>query len=229
MYSKLAAKSKFNTKCYNKRQQPVSKITIHHMAGSMSAASCIDFWKRSGRQVSANYVIGKDGEIVCMLEEEFRAWTSSSSWNDHRAITIEVANSGGSPSWEVSAVVLQSLINLCADICSRYDITPAYTGDSKGSFTFHCMYTQTECPGPYIKSNIKDILRKIKDNLSIPKDYKVKVTAKSLNIRDGAGTKYKIVGKITDQGIYTITDIQNGWGKLKSGAGWISLKYTKEV
>ena len=29
---------------------------------------------------------------------------------------------------------------------------------------------------------------------------------------------------ITDRGTYTITEIQNGyWGRLKSGAGWISV------
>ena len=29
--------------------------------------------------------------------------------------------------------------------------------------------------------------------------------------------------------LYTIVDEKDGWGKLKSGAGWISLKYTTKV
>jgi hypothetical protein len=61
------------------------------------------------------------------------------------------------------------------------------------------------------------------------KPYKVQVTAYALNIRAGAGTNYKINGIIKDKGIYTIVDEKNGFGKLKSGAGWISLKYTKKV
>lgn len=59
--------------------------------------------------------------------------------------------------------------------------------------------------------------------------YRVKVTADVLNIRKGAGTKHKITGKITDHGVYTIVEEENGWGKLKSGAGWIYLKYTKKL
>ena len=59
--------------------------------------------------------------------------------------------------------------------------------------------------------------------------YQVKVTASVLNYRKGPGTNYGINGTITDKGIYTIVKESNGWGKLKSGAGWISLKYTKKL
>ena len=64
--------------------------------------------------------------------------------------------------------------------------------------------------------------------------YRVKVTASALNIRKGAGTNYGINGVITDKGVYTIVDEANGkgatkWGKLKSGAGWISLDFCKKV
>ena len=61
--------------------------------------------------------------------------------------------------------------------------------------------------------------------------YRVKVNdATVLNIRSGAGTNFKVVGKISDNGIYTIVQEAIGtgakkWGKLKSGAGWISLDY----
>jgi N-acetylmuramoyl-L-alanine amidase len=67
------------------------------------------------------------------------------------------------------------------------------------------------------------------------KSYLVRVTASSLNIRKGAGTNYAVVGLITDKGTYTIIEeskgkgSDKGWGKLKSGAGWISLDYCKKV
>lgn len=54
----------------------------------------------------------------------------------------------------------------------------------------------------------------------------IKVTVSKLNIRSGAGTSYPVTGTITDKGTYTITEISNGWGKLKSEKGWISLSYT---
>lgn len=59
--------------------------------------------------------------------------------------------------------------------------------------------------------------------------YKVKVTVDALNIRDGAGTNYKINGCIRDYGVYTIVETKNGFGKLKSGQGWICLDYTKKI
>ena len=59
--------------------------------------------------------------------------------------------------------------------------------------------------------------------------YKVKITASTLNVRNGAGTKHKINTTVKKGEIYTIVAESNGWGKLKSGAGWISLAYTKKV
>jgi hypothetical protein len=59
--------------------------------------------------------------------------------------------------------------------------------------------------------------------------YKVQVDVGVLNIRAGAGTNYKINGQIKDRGIYTIVEEKNGFGKLKSGAGWIYLDYTKKI
>lgn len=59
--------------------------------------------------------------------------------------------------------------------------------------------------------------------------YTVKVTASVLNVRKGAGTKYAVATTVKKGEIYTIVDESNGWGKLKSGAGWISLKYTEKI
>jgi len=64
--------------------------------------------------------------------------------------------------------------------------------------------------------------------------YLVKVTADVLNIRANAGTNYAVVGQIKDHGVYTIVAESNGtgaskWGKLKSGAGWISLDYVEKI
>lgn len=62
-------------------------------------------------------------------------------------------------------------------------------------------------------------------------EFKVKVIENELNIRSGAGTAYKVVGVIKDHGIYTIVEVKDNWGKLKSGAGWINInsKYVNRV
>lgn len=59
--------------------------------------------------------------------------------------------------------------------------------------------------------------------------YLVKVTASALNVRKGPSTSYAITTVIHQDEVYTIVGENNGWGKLKSGAGWISLKYTKKI
>ena len=63
------------------------------------------------------------------------------------------------------------------------------------------------------------------------KDYQVKITTKSLNIRAGAGTNHKIVGTVKKNYIFTIVETKGSWGRLKSGAGWISIstKYVKHL
>ena len=52
-----------------------------------------------------------------------------------------------------------------------------------------------------------------------------------LNIRQEPTTKSKINGQIFKDQVFTIVEEKNGWGKLKSGAGWISLnsKYVKRL
>ena len=60
-------------------------------------------------------------------------------------------------------------------------------------------------------------------------NYKVKITATSLNIRKGAGTNYGINGSVKKGQVFTIVEEKDGWGKLKSGAGWIKLEYTKKL
>lgn len=65
---------------------------------------------------------------------------------------------------------------------------------------------------------------------STPKElFKCRITCQILNIRKGPGMSYAIVGTIRDRGIYTIVEKKGTWGKLKSGAGWISLNYVKKL
>lgn len=80
---------------------------------------------------------------------------------------------------------------------------------------------------PPTDSVIHDIVQETQT--APPKSYLVKVDTDVLNVRAGAGTSYPINTKIKRGQIYTIVDEKDGWGKLKSGAGWISLKYTVRV
>ena len=65
--------------------------------------------------------------------------------------------------------------------------------------------------------------------------FLVRVTAKDLRIRKGNGTDTAWTGKYVPPGVYTIVEVKAGkgsnagWGRLKSGAGWIALSYCKRV
>ncbi len=65
--------------------------------------------------------------------------------------------------------------------------------------------------------------------------YDVRVDITDLNIRTGAGTNFDRTGKFTGKGVFTIvaesagSGSVKGWGKLKSGAGWISLDYCTKI
>lgn len=62
---------------------------------------------------------------------------------------------------------------------------------------------------------------------SVP--FLVKVSISDLNIRKGPGTNYARTGQFTGIGVFTIVDVSGDWGKLKSGAGWISLNYAVRI
>ena len=146
----------------NPRQDKIRKITIHHMAGNLSVESCGNVFQNKSRQSSSNYGIGTDGRVGLYVEEENRAWTSSSKANDNQAVTIEVANDGKAPDWHVSDKALEKTIELCADICRRNGIEKLnFTGDSTGNLTMHKMFTATTCPGSYLESKFPYIAAEV--------------------------------------------------------------------
>lgn len=65
--------------------------------------------------------------------------------------------------------------------------------------------------------------------------FSVRVDITDLNIRTGAGTNYTKTGETTGKGVFTIVEVKAGngasagWGRLKSGAGWISLDYATRL
>lgn len=65
--------------------------------------------------------------------------------------------------------------------------------------------------------------------------FLVTVNITDLNIRKGPGTAYDCTGQFTGIGVFTILEVKSGkgstvgWGRLKSGAGWISLDYVTRI
>lgn len=78
----------------------------------------------------------------------------------------------------------------------------------------------------YGGSTVADIVTEAKNT---PTGYLVKINTDVLNVRAGAGTSYPINTQVRRGQIYTIVDEVNGYGKLKSGAGYIKLSYTTKI
>ena len=151
---------------YSERMGEITKITVHHAATVASAKQIANHFQAKTTRASANYVIGKDGEIVRCVDEKLRAWTSSNAANDNMAVTIEVANSGGAPDWPVSEKAWLSLVKLCVDICRRNRIDKlTYTGGPSGNLTLHRFFAATECPGPYLTGRMPELVEAVNSRL----------------------------------------------------------------
>lgn len=225
----------------------VCKITPHYMAAKWSGRQCADYFASITRQASSNYCIGIDGDIAMSVDESDRAWTSSSAWNDNRAITIECGNVNNSTG-EMTQKTWDSLVALCVDICQRYGFRLSYTGGKDGSLTEHRMFASTACPGAWLHARMGKLASEVNARLDgkgvthvtqparvtagdtgDKSSYLVKVTCDTLNVRKGPGTGYAKTGCIRDRGTYTIVETRGSWGRLKSGAGWICLDYTSRA
>lgn len=143
----------------------IDTITIHCMAGQMTGRGCADYFANSSVRASSNYCVGYDGSIALAVEEKDRSWCSSSSYNDNRAITIEVASDSYSP-YAVRQAAYDSLIKLVADICKRNGIKKLVWSTSKNervnhlngvNMTVHQDYANKACPGTWLYSRMGTI------------------------------------------------------------------------
>lgn len=132
----------------------VKKITIHHMAGVLSAEACGKIFQRAGRGGSSHYGIGKDGDIANYVDENNTAWTDSNWVSNTTSVTIENSNSSTGGDWPVSDATLNSLVKLVADIAKRNNLGTLVPGQN---LTWHSMYSNTTCPGNYLRSKMQYI------------------------------------------------------------------------
>lgn len=100
------------------------------------------------------------------------------------------------------------------------------TGQSMSSFVKGSTYEVTKVNGnKLLLSNIVSWVwdYDVEKVSSSNSTFLVRVICDSLNIRKEASFDSIVVGTVKKGGVYTIIEEKNGLGKLKSGAGWISL------
>lgn len=238
-----------------KRTHVIDRITPHCVVGQLSAETIGRCFTSSSREASCNYGIGTDGRVVLCVDEGSRSWCSSSSANDQRAVTIECASDKADP-YAMNSSVYNKLIELCVDICKRngknkliwiankeksLNYSPA---PGEMMITVHRWFANKACPGDWLYNRLGELAKTVTERLggasSEPEKkpgstntlpgtpFQVQVLISDLNYRSEPSMSGAVRGQ-TGKGVFTITEARDGWGHLKSGAGWIYLENPKYV
>lgn len=175
------------------RTKKIEAVTIHHMAGILTAEACGKIFQKKGRGGSSHYGIGNDGKIASYVDESDTAWTNSNWASNCKSITIEVSNSSTNSNWPVSDKALKSLIKLVADISKRNNLGTLVKGKN---VTWHSMFTNTTCPGPYLLSKLDYIISEANRLNTV-----VSTTQTSEIVH-----KYKVGDTVTINGVYVSSE-----------------------
>lgn len=203
----------------------VEKVTIHHMAGVLTAKQCGSIFQDENRKASSNYGIGKNGEIGLYVDEDNTSYADANLESNRTSITIECSNSETGGDWKVSDKVLNKLIELIVDVFKRYNLGKAVKGTN---ITWHSMYSATTCPGDYLRSKMDYITDEVNKKLGLTQTEvitEVTVThSNGLNLRKEANTSSDILGVFSKGTVLKIYEISSNWGK--TDGGWVCLDYT---
>lgn len=240
--SGLVAVKKLSPNHSGKRTHSIDRISPHCVVGQCTAEGLGDWFGKSSTKASSNYGIDRNGRVGLYVEEKNRSWCTSSNSNDQRAITIECASDTREP-YKMNNKVYETLIKLCTDICKRNgkkkllwlgDKTRALNYTPKSDemiITVHRWFANKSCPGDWLYSRLGDVAKRVTANLnstqpsttgSTQVPFTVKVLISNLNYRSEPSMNGQVKGQ-TGKGTFTIIEVNNGWGKLKSGVGWIYL------
>lgn len=205
-----------------------TEIAIHNTGDwNVPAANYATALKRFNKenpswQASYHFVVD-DKEIYQLVDTSKKAWHVG-NYNS-KAVGIEICmfkDEARQKQAEDNAIALvlelMSIMNI-KDI-SKVKMHKDYTGK-------YCPQVIIDRDGNLTK--FKNRISKFKSEDLTP--FVVKIICDSLNVRKGAGTSYDKVGELKKGDAYTIVEIKNNWGKLKSGLGWISLgsKYVERL
>lgn len=243
--SKLNIEQKFLTpNKYSRPQIPLAKATkiaVHYVGNPNTSAianrNYFENQKTAGRYVSSHFVVGLQGEIIqCIPLDEISYCTNQANGY---SVSIECCHPDGTGKF--TEATERSLAELCAYLCKKFglgaeDIIRHYdvTGKQCPLYWSPTKYQSAETANARFKA-FKDKVAALMKADGTDKPFLVRVLDPALNIRKAPSLNAGIAGVITDKGLYTITETEYGgsilWGRLKSGAGWISLggRYVKKI
>lgn len=175
--SKLVSYTKYSPNNSGQRTMNIDMLAIHTMAGNLSVETCGSLFADKNRSASSNYGIGSDGRIALYVDEKNRAWTTSSSAIDNRAVTIEVASKSNKEPFDITDAAWDALIDLSTDICRRNNIKELKWLADKDklcqvdvqNMAAHRWVKPKSCPGTFLYNNMGTIAKKVNENLKADK------------------------------------------------------------
>lgn len=237
--------------CYKAGKKITVKGLMLHSVGcpQPSASVFIKQWNDANynRACVHAFVDGDTGKVYQTLPWNHRGWHCGGKGNDTH-IGVEMCEPSNikytsgtkitcTDKAKAKAVVQRTYdtsVALFAHLCAKYDLDPMTDiishkeGNAKGIASNHGdpEHLWKQLGMGYTMDTFRKAVRStMKSNVP----YMVKISASTLNVRSGVGVNHPIVTTVRKGEIYTIVDESNGWGKLKSGAGWINLKYAQSL
>ena len=217
---------------YNKGNGKQNKyIVIHYVGATGGAEANCRYFQRVNRGASAHYFVGHKGEIWQCVEDKDIAWHCGANKYKHpycrntNSIGIELCcrKNLSNGTWYFEDATVKAAAELVKELMQKYNIPVA-------NVIRHFDVTGKMCPEPYVRdTGAWNTFKAGLTAITSTSGYVVRITADVLNVRKGPGTGYGIVTTVKEGQAYTIVSESNGWGKLKSGVGWIKLSYTERV
>ena len=224
--------AKFYTK--GRDGKKIDTITIHCYVGQVTAQRGLDgFAERQGiiynedgtvksdDRASCNYVVGYDGSIGVSVPEPDRSWCTSSSANDRRAVTLEMACEPSHP-YEVTDKAYEAMILLLADICKRNKIKRLVWSTKKDdrvnhkngcNMTVHRDYANKSCPGDYLYNRHGAIAAAV-NSLLFPSVFVESFNSSTITATS-ISTKFKLMDDYSQYSwSYRLTDVASGRNPL---------------
>ena len=139
------------------RPQGIHGITIHHMAGNLSADDCNRVWANT--ETSAHYSIDQNGYIVQHINDGDRAWACGNAYANDTTISIEHANNNSNP-WTVFPAAIESGAHLVAALCKAYGLgRPEWMVNVFP----HSHWSSTACPGELAGSQNAEYMQRAQE------------------------------------------------------------------
>lgn len=224
---------------YSRPQIPlksVKKVVLHYVGNPKSSAKAnrnyFENQKSGGRYVSSHYIVGLEGEILRCVPENEVAYCSNQA--NTYSISIECCHPDAAGKFTDATTA--SAAELCAYLLKKY-------GLSVDDLIRHYDVTGKQCPLWFVPTkyqteavaNARWAGFKALVSEKMGREFLIRVKDEELNIRANVGIGSAVVGKLKKGEVCTVTEVRLygkvPWGRLKSGAGWVSLlpKYAEEV